>query len=535
MKRAGDAVPRLQPTAKVKAQPAQPPAACEAPQQGRLRCGPTSLCEAFAWPADMLEAVCRDVDRSRRLSQMITKTWRVSSDYSGLRTEEVCFDALAGALKKKYGKELRHSFLYSCDNDATCQSVTLGTAQDRKPQHCFKDMNCWLTAEARDRLDKAEELLPKLKPDACKVDKRNILKQRADLYHDMGKWLLDNIDSVIRNQCDCLQHMQECEIDFKEPDETEITLEVAGLTCIAWSNFGKHEGFAHQSMRPFFIWACLMRKRKPSILVVESAQRFPRDSLQDFLGDLYHFQFFDHNGPIDHGWPITRPRMYGLGFLRKRLTFLGSQSEYREIFGRNCFLDGHSLFFLKHDDPEVLREKALLAKSRRMQLIDKVNPPWDKLYPPNKQGLIKEHRKMYEQKFGAMLDHDDPPAYICDLDQNLGFSSPGKNWPCLVRHGTIFSIPKNRHATPGEVFAAQGFPVHPSCQFAASYKCGFQQVYEQDLSRNDSHKLCGNAMFVPTLASMILYAMCSVELEPAKLIRPSSTLFSDVEDSQERH
>ena len=512
----------------------KPAAKAKLRQQSPEPCepGPGSLAEAFQWPADMIAAVCRDEGRVRRLTQMLNMKWRISSDYSGLRTEEVCLAALNKALEEHLGKKLEHSFLYSCDIDTVCQSVTLGTAADRKPLHCFKDLNFWLTDEASDRLTKAENLLPRLPPDADKVERNNLLKQKPDLYHDMGKWLLENVNTAMKDTAFCLEHMKECKLNFEEPrEDDEATMEVAGLTCIAWSSYGKHEGFAHPSMRPFFVWACLMRKRRPLVLVVESASKFPTEKLEEFLGDIYHLQFFFHQGPNQHGWPITRPRMYCLGFLRKKLTFVGNEAEYKQIFNRSLKLDGDAFFFLKPEDPEVMHEKAALALSRRMHLNPAFDPPWDKLYPPNKQTLIAEHKKIYEQRHpGRPFSEKSSPTYICDLDQNMGFSSPGPNWPCLVRHGTVFHLKKNRHATRPEVFAAQGFPVHSKCK--AAYKCGFQPVYQQELKLSDAYKLCGNAMFVPTLASMMLYAMCSVELQPAELIRPSSRLFTD--DSQEQ-
>lgn len=107
----------------------------------------------------------------------------------------------------------------------------------------------------------------------------------------------------------------------------------------------------------------------------------------------------------------------------------------------------------------------------------------------------------------------------------------GRNWPTLVRHGTIFSLEKGRHACMAELFGAQGFPVHPLC--GAKFQCGFQAFYEMDLTRAEAHKMIGNAMYLPTVGSMILYAMSSVEYQPSTIIRPMSRALSGFEDSQE--
>ena len=139
-------------TAQKKTKPAS--AGPEPVQATAAKPGPTSLKDAFAWADDMGASVSADPDRLRRLKQMLQKNWCVSSDYSGLRTEEVCFGALHNALlQSELGCGLKHWFLYSCDCDPLCQSTVLGTKQSRQPQHCFKDLNGWLTPAAADFLD----------------------------------------------------------------------------------------------------------------------------------------------------------------------------------------------------------------------------------------------------------------------------------------------------------------------------------------------------------------------------------------------
>ena len=147
-------------------------------------------------------------------------------------------------------------------------------------------------------------------------------------------------------------------------------------------------------------------------------------------------------------------------------------------------LSGDVFFFLDDDDQEVVNEKFMLALRRCVQFSAAQNLPWEILYPGAKQQIIEEHKRLFDEMCPR------PPAYICDLDQNVGFMSAGPVWPCLVRHGTIYSLNKERHATAPELFAAQGFPVHEKCQ--APYSCGFQKFFEKGLTQTDSHKLLGN-------------------------------------------
>ncbi len=491
-----------------------------APKFTPLPAGPTSLLEAFGFAHDMVSRVCADDERLRRLNANLSKYWRVSSDYSGLRTEEVAFQALQFALQKhlKGQGTLKHGFDYSCDSDSFCQCVALGTDEARKPLHVFKDLNNWLTPSARSTLDQIEDNMPVIEKGMAPAERKEVAAARVEAYNYMGHYLLDNIEDVFQNKCECLQHLGECHLDFFPCQDGEERFEVAGLTCVAFALMGKHEGHAHSSMRPFFLWACLMRRRKPILQVIESAERFPKDTLQFFLGDLYHLQFFQHPGPCMHGWPITRPRMYCLAFLRSKVTFLGSEREYHDLFAKELKMDGDDLFFLPFDHAEVKLEKQTLARRRGVQLKPGSHPRWEGLYSAGKQQLIKQHTKLAAEKGSS--------TYVCDLDHNIGFMSAGTNWPCLVRHGTVFSLKLGRHATPTELFAAQGFPM--DLYFQDSVRTGFQDFFEKDRLTSDSwHKMIGNAMFVPTLTSMILYALCSSEYHAAKIIRPISRYIED--------
>ena len=316
--------------------------------------------------------------------------------------------------------------------------------------------------------------------------------------------------------------MEECEV---QEEEGRLQVEFAGLTCVAFSPLGKGEGLAHDSMRPFFVWASLQRSCRPALLVIESAAKFLKDLLKWFLEDLCHLEFFDHPGPTLHGWPITRPRMYCLGILRSKFTFFGSSDEYFSLFRLHG--DGDAFFFLGAEDEEVQREHESLMKKRYMQ----GTPPshdWGTIYPFGKQKILSAHKDKFVEKRGRSSD-----AHIVDLDQNVQFASAGKNWPCLVRHGCIYSFRKQRHACPSEIFAAQGFPVR-SGLFVTPHPCwqNFYQLQKAVTSATAWHKLAGNAMFVPTLGSMIMYALASIEPQAARIVRPMSWYVED-EDSQQ--
>ena len=541
-----------------------------------IAAGPSSLREAFQWPSSMVTAIIEDKSRMCCLKQSLSSTWTLTSNYSGLCTEETAVDALQGGLQvhaEKLGLDPNKSkcllidYVSACDMDGACQGLGLGVPASRDAKHYYNKMGDWLVQEVSDHLDAMEKSMPSLKAHhLSKQSRQEAVQKRIEGYEAMGEYLLkkSKTDNIVKSECFCVKHLQECSMTPSSSknhesssagaagtsdtsgtpsgvDENKCSIEVAGLTCVAFSPYGKHEGLAHESMRPFFTWCVLMRARQPLILIIESASAFPKQKLEMFLHDLYHLEFIDHPGPCLHGWPITRPRMYCLAFLRSKVTFLGSAAEYTALFKRTVQMDGNDLFFLPADHAGVLQEFHRLCARRGFNMSDEMcQQPWDKCYPANQQNLVQQHRSRANSGGQPGSTGQSQTAYITDLDHNVGFVQTGPWWPCLIRHGTIFSIQKGRHATVAELFGAQGFPTSNLLQ--APYTPAFAATVQQSAAESNPkwtraawQKMIGNAMFVPTLGSMILYALSHIEWQPANLLNMRSRLsFSSVEDHSQR-
>ncbi|CAE7222754.1 unnamed protein product [Symbiodinium natans] len=526
--------------------------------------GPSSLRDAFNWPVDMVAVILQDESRMARLKESLHSTWRLTSNYSGLCTEETAFQALRAGLRahaEKLGlrdekaEVLPVEFHSACDADGVCQGLALGIPGSRQAQHYFQQLDDVLVSEVQQELNAMEQSMPSIRGNMSKDCRAEVLQQRVDAYEAMGEYLLQRSsepEPMVKAECFCVKHLQECRLnastaqaaqsaqcspgaDAESNAAKDHSLEVAGLTCVAFSSYGKHEGLGHESMRPFYTWCVLMRFRRPLLLIMESASAFPKGKLQMFLEDLYHLEFVDHPGPCFHGWPIRRPRMYCLGFLRSQVTFVGSVAEYTALFRRTVEMDGNALFFLPHDHAEIVQEFQLLCKRRGFQMADEMSQQsWDRCYPANQQSILQQHRARMAKKHG---DTNEDEAYILDLDQNFGFAQAGPWWPCVITHGTIHSLQKGRHATVSELFAAQGFPT--DLLLKAPYSPAFLEKVQASIAERDPrwskavwHKMIGNAMFVPTLGSMILYALSSIEWQPATLFTMKSRLTFSFEDSQ---
>ncbi|CAE7276665.1 unnamed protein product [Symbiodinium necroappetens] len=531
--------------------------------------GPSCLREAFKWPVDMVSSIVENDDRRKRLTDSILHCkWTMTSSYSGLCTEECAFRAIQAGLRahaeqlglrenddNDKAEVLAMEFESACDADGFCQALALAVPAARQPQHFFHQLDDCLVDEVQQRLNEMETSLPSLKNlGQAKQVRATRLQQRIEIYDNMGQYLLQKCaepGSIIRTECFCVKHLQNCKLstaraeaeaaqtstgaDAASTPGRRHSLEVAGLTCVAFSSYGKHEGLGHESMRPFYTWCILMRSREPSLLIMESASAFPKDKVRMFLEDKYHLEFVDHPGPCLHGWPIRRPRMYCLAFLRSQVTFVGSAAEYTALFKRTVEMDGDALFCLPQDHAQVVQELQLLCRKRGFQMTDEMKQEgWQEVYTANQQNVLRQHRAAMEKKHS---DGDASRAYIVDLDQNVGFAQAGPWWPCIIRHGTIHSLQKGRHACLSELFAAQGFPTEPHLE--ACYSPAFLDKVKASVAQPDPrwsrsawHKMIGNAMFVPTLGSMILYALSSIEWQPATLLKMRSSLTFSFEDSQ---
>ena len=503
--------------------------------------GPESLVHAFQWNHDFVKTVLACGDLKSRLLSNLQHSWDLSSNYSGMCTEETACAALQIALAKQRDHPSFPDFKVvhrsACDNDGYCQALLLGMpgSSDRKPQHCFQDLNGFLKADVVQELDQMEESVPRPSFEVPRSERKRLNQERADMYKLMGKYLLSRPTSeLVSEVAHCVLHFQACPFKFTEP----WSIQVAGLTCVAFSPFGNMEGMAHESMRSFFVWATLMRHLQPTLVVAESAHLFPRDLLVQQLGGLYDWHFLDHDGPIVHGWPLTRPRMWAMGFLRSKVTFCGSAEEYFRLFSRSLRMNGDDMFFLEKESVDCQQEFKALCQKRGVQHnhADSLKS-WDRMYSANQQTNIRTHALKLKKLAAAMMhesgdDVDPPPLtpFITDLEQNYGFALCGANVPCLIRHGLLYSFRKRRHLCLRELMACQGFPT--SKLLKADYEPAFQRMVDGTVSgsvastwrRSTWHKLLGNGMFIPTLASILLYSLANMVPCPAKLLRMTSHL-----------
>ena len=522
---------------------------------GGMLPGPRTITEAFQWHHDVLRSVVSSEERKGTLLKNLQKPWCVSSDYSGMRTEETACAALQSAVMSALQVNFNPKFQSWCDNDGYCSAVMLGSDDSRKPEHAFMSLNSYLKPDVQTLLDNMEAQAPAPHPNADRQAKQNANTKRMRMYDLMGQYLLSKAASeFVDTSAFCCLHFQQCPITT---GACEIL--VAGLTCVAFSSMGKMEGLAHPSSRDLLTFAVGARHRRPIFLVLESAASYPKEKISELLEDLYHLEFISHPGPVLHGWPISRPRMYCMGFLRDKVTFTGSAEEYLSLCTRSVSMTADDFFFLPADEQDCLREFCELCRKRCMQFSERAAAePWNQHYSAFQQTVLREYETLAEeakQKAQESKQRNDADAaasqapfahathadmvalakqdalasgvFVADLDHHSMYGMSGSHIPCLIRHGTLFSMRKKRHMCLTELMACQGFPVCPLLE--ADYRPGFasmvQATVREDprcMSATQWRKMLGNGMFVPALASIMLYGLSCMADVPAKMLRMTS-------------
>ena len=339
----------------------------------------------------------------------------------------------------------------------------------------------------------------------------------------------------------CLMHA--CDGDGLCPvavaqNQNQITMEVAGATCVAFSPLGKREGLAHKSMRDFHVWAASTRLMEPTIILFECARHFPKEELDFWFSDKYRMEMLPLAGPSLLGWPVTRDRLYCLMFLRSQVTFLGSEADYNQLFRKHTVATGDVFFSCCPGDAEYTEAVMMFRKRRHLPALPGASSPgqgasqavdWPALYCPGARRRLAEYDIIRQQRqAGVSCGPIGDDSFIADLEQNPGQGARCGPWlPCVVRHGTLYSWKHKRHAFPVEVMAAQGVPLLKELQVAAGGLEPSWQETAKKLSASKLLSLAGNGMHAPTVASLMGYALANIVLVPSPVLRFSSWLIED--------
>ena len=454
--------------------------------------GPTNEAELRNWPAQLVKDLCQRVKHRRTLADNLSRGLLLGSDYAGSRNADDSLERMLGALSSPLNLPASAILItaYTCDSAEAPMKVCLDGL--RPAVHHFSDLS---------------DRLPPGLADEVQALLLNAGESKTKAFADIGKLLLSSYEDVCPlgvMTCKCVRHYgRRCSCSLNPADydmSGGLSLNIAGVTCVAWTPLGGNARHAHPSMKDLHIWAASTRAMSPDLIVVECAAIFDRSILLWWFEDMYVLQFYDHPGPILFGHPMKRARMYCVLSHRSRFVVTGTWEDYLRTFARATCLDGDAYFNAESSD--VLYEAKVLASVRGMAMPTTVaDLDFLQFYPVGQKERFKQYSDVR------------PPGatFIADLQQNIGCGpSPGCLLPTLVTHGSLHSWKKRRCLTPEEHLAAQGVQVKPVPGSNVPSLMS-DLIRQRLLSRAEMKRLAGNAMHQATVASIVLYSLATLK------------------------
>lgn len=285
----------------------------------------------------------------------------------------------------------------------------------------------------------------------------------------------------VARKAHCVTHKGMCEVQPAKLTE-QWRMEIGGPPCPPWSSFGSGLGTDDHRYTYMQAWACLILKELPDIVLFENVSRFERRLLEVLLGKSYNI-FLDDLDPRFFGYPMARPRCYGILVLKQH-KWIGPSQSWLECMAAVKRVPAKN-------DPLIFAERPDLASRR--QLTDSE----------------KKHLKQYES---LEPDHRLYGKDIVDLQQSTGRpvgTLKDNCLPTILTTNKLYVRSRSQFLSGAQLLRAMGWPVHAS----DSQTLGLaHKPLPPDVQDVDLKAMAGNGMFSPCLALACMAALLFVEL-----------------------
>ena len=230
--------------------------------------------------------------------------------------------------------------------------------------------------------------------------------------------------------------------------------------------------FAGPTMRPFLIWAAMVRHYKPDILIHEITFRkgISTQMLEREFGELYEIHTMVNFSPSDLGWPCFRPRQMSWLFLRETIRFAGSVKHFQQLFFKSPVVSARAFW----DASPAYHDKVMLDAARERghsySCADQVD-------------IMNCMTPAQGRRFQQYVDLKDSfcgndGTFIFDVEQDPGFGSGGPLVMTMVSHGTLVNMTGEQPRLAGGLthLAIMGDPVFKPLVADHSHTCPFQDL-----------------------------------------------------------
>ena len=541
------------------------------------RMGPKSLADVLQCLKDPVGRIAKVLrHRWPNLSQLhggsSTDAWQelwITTSYSGIGFAEASIVELQRELAA-IGLTVKVKFASACELEEVPRQALL--QHKHGPEHVFGDITSRIPSELRDALlAKAKAHREHVQHQvniarSCGEDPKKI---KAQLVAELGQEFFHEVTSALEvaplsSHSWCYRHAQMCPVQVIQEGSLQegglsphhiLRLEIAGTTCVAWSQMGVRWGWLDDSCIPCLVWMFATAAARPDLVLHERTVHFqPARFRPVFQSELYSLQTLKSR-PSLWGIPVERPRRYTLLVLRSRRKEglheqLGKNSPTRsaitarsadhmskrrkvgpgqgsqtslpllaansldftpEVMAAVCFakLQTHCGIYLKASKDQVKDLYLKRVQASSSQSSSFAGGRWSELgimdvICPSARVHLEACQELHAD---GKLGRD-----LVSLSQSPWFMRQNKLSafvPVLVRNSQLYSMSRRRLVLPEEALQMQGLPVPallsdlPDLATRWPFKCDFHDIMTETQMRTAT----GNGMHICQVGSAVLLAV----------------------------
>ena len=288
-----------------------------------LPVGPATVDELCEWPAN----ACQKLKSAKpEALQILANNIRLGGTLithdSGKGTgEAVLADIARFMCKAEPGlsgcSQPRFRSASACDIMPLCRDVLMQHPADSGPLHIFGDM-----------LDRVAVQSPPLS-ERSPAEVHSFLKQNfCSLY-------------TADTTAFCFRHLKPCRVwdALSAPGQAQsrpdLLIEMAGFSCTDFSprRMGVAPKMNGKTAPVFHHWTSELKALQADVIFWENSAAFEPELLTEELGPKYA-HCYTVLSPELLGWPVMRPRYFGVAVLRKTCSFSGDAKEFLALFER---------------------------------------------------------------------------------------------------------------------------------------------------------------------------------------------------------
>ena len=396
-----------------------------------------------------------------------------------LRNGEISADMLYQCLKTKgWAKDGSFQVHSACDTGSPQQKVLLASGL---ASHVFDDLLGRLKPQWRQTLT---DMLPK--DDLSRDDAMN-------KYREIYEFMLKNESDLFQETAWCTKCQGHCPVAGDAQGRLRVL--IAGTECKAWSASGRQQRTGHPSMLTFLVFVFDIRRQQYDIGIHEITEMHPEEVLPFFL-EGYRCVVV-RLAPWHLGWPVNRPRKYTI-ITKESLMFEGNEEDFLVTFAQRPQLPVSDLWASPEADVQSLFED--VATTKAMMPLPGA--------PRDFRTLLTPFQKHGVDAAIASFPVECQNQLVVDISKTPSRTAPSLFVPTLLCSSLPWSQELRRWALPEESLTFQGIPCLPST--SEDYECSWVKDLESDLSCSAKQELAGNAMFLPAVGTVLLYALCSI-------------------------